>query len=60
MQLDVNKVKIIVTVPVENLEDVRMAVCNAGAGVIGNYTFCSITTKCVGTFKPNDKANPYI
>jgi hypothetical protein len=31
MQLDVNKVKIIVTVPAENLEDVRLAVCNAGA-----------------------------
>ncbi len=60
MKLDINKVKIVVTVPAENLEDVRMAVCNAGAWIIGNYSFCSMTTKTVGTFKPNDKANPYI
>jgi hypothetical protein len=60
MQLDVNKVKIVVAVPAESLEYVRMAMCNAGAGIIGNYTFCSMTTKCVGTFKPNDKANPYV
>lgn len=60
MQLDVNKVKIIVTVPLKNLEDVRIAVCNAWAGIVGNYTFCSMTTKCIGTFKPNSKANPYI
>jgi hypothetical protein len=31
MKLDINRVKIVVTVPAENLEDVRMAVCNAGA-----------------------------
>ena len=60
MKLDINKVKIIVTVPTEKLEDVRMAVCNAGAWIIGNYTFCSMTTKTVGTFIPNNKANPYI
>lgn len=60
MKIDVNKVKILVTVPVQNLEDVRTAVCNAWAGVIGNYTFCSIATKVVGTFKPNNKAKPYI
>ncbi len=31
-----------------------------GAGVIGNYSFCSFSTKGTGRFKPNDKANPYI
>lgn len=60
MKLDVNKVKIVVSVPVKNLEDVRMAMCNAWAGIIGNYTFCSTATKSIGTFKPNDKAKPYI
>ena len=34
--------------------------CNAGAGVIGNYTFCSTTIKSVGTFIPNTDATPYI
>lgn len=60
MNIKVNRVKIFVTVPEENLEEVRTAMCNAGAGIIGNYTFCSTSTKSVGTFIPNDNANPYI
>lgn len=60
MIFNVNRVKIIVTIPIENVEEVRNAVCEAGAGIIGNYTYCSMSTKCIGTFKPNDNANPYI
>ena len=60
MNININKVKIIVTVPKENTEEVRNAICNEGAGVIGNYSYCSMSTKCIGTFKPNDEANPYI
>lgn len=60
MNIDINRVKIIVTIPIENVEEVRNAICEQGAGVIGNYTNCSISTKCIGTFKPNDNANPYI
>ncbi len=60
MNFNIKKVKIFVTVPKENLEEVRTAMCNAGAGVIGNYTFCSTSIKSVGTFIPNDVANPYI
>ena len=60
MNINVNRVKIIVTVPIENVEEVRNAICETGAGVIGNYTYCSMSTKCIGTFKPNDDANPYI
>lgn len=60
MNLNVNKVKIIVTIPNENVEKVRNAICEASAGIIGNYTHCSMSTKCIGTFKPNDKSNPYI
>lgn len=60
MNIDIKKVKIIVTIPVENTDEVRKAICNEGAGVIGNYTHCSMSTKCIGTFKPTDKANPYI
>lgn len=47
MNIDVNKVKIIVTIPVENLDNVRNAICEAGAIIIGNYTDCSISTKCI-------------
>ena len=60
MNIKINKVKIFVTVPKDNLEDVRTAMCKAGAGIIGNYSFCSTSTKTVGTFMPNDNANPYI
>lgn len=60
MNIDIKKVKIVVTVPIENTDEVRNAICDEGAGIIGNYTHCSMITKCIGTFKPTDEANPYI
>lgn len=60
MNFKINKVKIFVTIPKENVEEVRKAVCNEGAGVIGEYTFCTTSTNCIGTFIPSDNANPYI
>ena len=60
MNLDIKKVKIITTIPVEKVTAVRDAICKAGAGIIGNYTFCTMSTKCTGTFIPNESANPYI
>ena len=60
MNINIEKVKIIVTVPPENVTEVRNAICESGAGIIGNYTYCSTSTKSIGTFKPNDKATPYI
>lgn len=60
MTIDIKRVKIIISIPVENVEQVRNAICQAGAGVIGNYTHCSMSTRCIGTFKPTDEANPYI
>lgn len=60
MNIEIKKVKIFVTIPLENVEEVRNAICNEGAGIIGDYTYCTSSTKSVGTFKPNDNANPYI
>lgn len=60
MNIDIKRVKITVSIPPENVNEVRNAICEEGAGIIGNYTYCSMTTKCIGTFKPNDEANPYI
>jgi len=60
MNININRVKIIVTVPIDNVDEVRIALCEAGAGIIGNYTHCSMSSKCIGTFKPNEDANPYI
>lgn len=60
MNINVKKVKIITTVPSEYAEKVRNAICEEGAGVIGNYTYCTMSTKCIGTFIPSNDANPYI
>ncbi len=60
MKVDIKRVKISVTVPSSDVAVVRDAVCEAGAGVIGNYDFCSNSCKVIGTFRPNKKANPYI
>jgi len=60
MKFDVKKVKIIVTVPVGNSKEIRNAICDEGAGIIGDYSYCTISTKCIGSFKPSDNANPYI
>ncbi len=50
MNININRVKIIVTIPLENVEEVRKAIYKAGACIIGNYTHCSMSTKCVGIF----------
>lgn len=60
MVFDVKRVKIFVTVPQKSVTKVRNAVCKAGAGVIGNYSFCTSSTKATGTFLPNEKANPFL
>jgi len=46
-------------VPVENAEGVRNALFEAGAGFIGKYDNCSFNLEGIGTFRPNDGANPY-
>lgn len=60
MNINVKKVKIIVTVPIKDTEKVRNAICEAGAGIIGNYSYCTTSCKSVGTFIPNKDANPHI
>ena len=60
MNYKIKKVKIFVTVPKENLDEVRTTMCEAGAGIIGNCNYCSTSVKSIGTFMPNDNANPYI
>ena len=60
MNINITKVKIVVTSPIENSEEIRIALGDAGAGVIGNYSYCSISEKCTGTFKGNEESNTYI
>lgn len=60
MKIEVNKVKIVVMVPIDYLEIVRDAMCQEGAGIIGNYSYCSSYMKSMGTFMPNDDVKPFI
>lgn len=60
MKFDIQKVKIIVFVPEEKVSELRDAVCNAGAGVLRNYSYCTSSTKVSGTYIPNENATPYI
>lgn len=53
-------VKLIVTVPASHADIVREAMGKAGAGKIGNYEFCSFSSKGIGRFRPLDGAHPAI
>ena len=60
MNINISKVKIVVTIPIENTEEIKKAIGDVGAGVIGNYSYCTVSTRCTGTFKGNNNSNPYI
>lgn len=47
-------------VPEKDLDAVRSAVFQAGAGEIGEYSNCSFNVVGEGSFKANDKANPHL
>ena len=55
-----NNVKLVVTVPESQADAVRKAMGQAGAGNLGNYSFCSFSSKGVGRFKPEKGAHPAI
>ncbi|MDR3617239.1 MAG: hypothetical protein P4L53_27030 [Candidatus Obscuribacterales bacterium] len=50
--------KLIVHVPLEHAASVRQAIGEAGGGLIGNYSFCSFSTRGIGRFKDNAQSNP--
>ena len=47
------------TIP-ENVEKLRNALFEAGAGAIGNYENCSFSSKGTGTYMGNEASNPEI
>ena len=47
------------TIP-SNVNDVKNALFQAGAGAIGNYDSCSYTSTGTGSFKGNENTNPTI
>lgn len=52
--------KLAVYVPESHYDKVLQAMGDAGAGWIGNYSHCTFASPGVGTFIPQNGANPYI
>ncbi len=55
-----NNVKIVLFVPESHADVVREVIGSAGAGKIGNYTYCSFSSKGIGRFKPEQGSHPAI
>ena len=51
--------KLVCYVPINEIESVRTAIFDAGAGHIGNYDSCSFNTKGEGSFKAGENTHPY-
>ena len=52
--------KLVVFVPKDALSDIDTALFQIGVGSIGNYSECHFRTEGIGTFMPNEWANPSI
>jgi hypothetical protein len=55
-----DRVQIVFTVSQADLAPVLKAMGEAGAGVLGEYTFCSFSAPGVGRFLPGDGATPHV
>lgn len=58
--MESKNVKLVVFTPISYADIIREALGNAGAGKIGNYDFCSFSTRGVGRFRGNENSNPAI
>lgn len=58
--MEYSKVKIVTFAPLENADKIRYALGSAGAGVIGEYSFCSYSVVGKGRFTPSLAAQPHI
>jgi hypothetical protein len=58
--METKNVKFVVFVPISHADAVRQALGEAGAGKIGNYDFCSFSSRGIGRFRGNENANPAI
>ena len=53
-------VKLVIFVPLSHADIIRDVLGKAGAGKIGNYDFCSFSTRGTGRFRGNENSNPSI
>ena len=51
--------KLVTYVPESHLDNVRKAIFDAGAGVIGNYDECGFTNEGTGSFRGGETTNPF-
>jgi dinuclear metal center YbgI/SA1388 family protein len=56
---EAKQVKLVSYVPESHLAAVQDAVSGAGAGHIGEYTYCSFNSPGTGTFKPGTGSRPF-
>jgi dinuclear metal center YbgI/SA1388 family protein len=56
----VERVKLVVFVPVEATSKVLDSIASAGGGVIGEYSHCSFRVRGTGTFLPSESAQPVV
>lgn len=54
------KVKLVIFVPISHADIVRKILGESGAGRIGNYDFCSFSSRGVGRFRGNEHADPAV
>ena len=55
-----DRIKIVVYVPRQDGDAIRRALGEAGAGNIGEYSFCSFSAEGVARYKASEDAHPYI
>lgn len=58
--MNFSQVKIVTFVPLDAADKVREALGRAGAGRIGEYSYCSYSVVGKGRFIPSDNASPHI
>lgn len=58
--MNFTRVKITTTIPPEDADALREALGKAGAGKIGEYSFCSFSILGKGRFKASENADPHV
>ncbi|MGA2968027.1 MAG: hypothetical protein ABSD69_02565 [Candidatus Levyibacteriota bacterium] len=53
-------VKLVVFVPLTHADIVRKAMGETGAGIVGDYKYCSFSVRGVGRYIPLETAHPFI
>lgn len=53
-------VKIVVYVPESHADIIRKVLGEIGAGIVGDYKYCSFSLRGIGRFVPTEKAHPTI